>query len=196
MNCRIRLLYGNDKPNIWLQSPVNSGANLKFLPFCRSPAACLFSSWPESSSKALSKLISCRVTSLSSSSLSVTEYNGITSPSYSLFWHRVTTLYAVSLTTIFWRRSKSGRDLHATKATSNVLLDWVREKNVARGYDVRTSRTKKQIFYRQAPRNILSDNLCSSFPSFLLLVRSSRVRAAFSGPAHEISSSPDTRILV
>ena len=59
-----------------------------------------------------------------------------------------------------------------------------------------TTRTKKQIFYRQASRNILSDNLCSSFPSFLLLVRSSRVRAAFSGPAHEISSSPDTRILV
>ena len=59
-----------------------------------------------------------------------------------------------------------------------------------------TTRTKKQIFYRQASRNILSDNLCSSFPSFLLLVRSSRVRAAFSGPADEISSSPDTRILV
>ena len=42
----------------------------KVEPLGCSPVACLLSSWPSSSSKALSKLISCRVMSLPSSSLS------------------------------------------------------------------------------------------------------------------------------
>lgn len=199
INSGIRLQYENDKPNIWLQSPVNSGANLKFLPFCRSPVACLFSSWPESSSKALSKLISCRVTSLSSSSLSVTEYKRdnitILFPVLTQGHHSLCSVINNNILMEIWVGKRPECD-QSDKLCTSWLGKWVGEKNVTRGYDVRTSRTKKQIFYRQALRNILSDNLCSSFPSFLLLVRSSRGCAAFSGPAHVISSSPDKRILV
>ena len=156
---------------MWLQSPVNSGANLKFLPFCRSPAACLFSSWPESSSKALSKLISCRVTSLSSSSLSVTEYKRdnitILFPVLTQGHHSLCSVINNNILTEIWVGKRPLVD-----QSDKLCTSWpggrAGQKNVARVYDVRTSRTKNQVFYRQAPRNILSENLRSFFTSLSL----------------------------